>query len=647
MNTVAFEVAAFALSLFCIVYSVIVKRSQYTPPRDFIGKLSSQHFIFLNLLSNVLLSSLASVVGYFLEMRGSAEVVFFQHFFHILYYVFHTALPVSFALYIMNVNGATLGRKKSFFLYLLTLFLLSELLVLSNPFTHLVFYIDDSYVYHRGPMILFQYLSGLAYVFVGIFFFLKNKAAIPKKDFLTIAIAIIVALIGIILQAFIPNCSVELFFESVAFLAMMLLLEDRTAETDPTTGSGSRSAFIRNVTKLLETGQKFSVIGIKLINLEFYSSLFTGQDIDLILQKVYGWLVSVYPSDYIFHFRNEDFAIIVYNHTESEVEELANELLSKFEHTWQSEDLTARLEAGVSVIRIPEDSDSVAEISQILSAPNSWFNNGQRICLSDDIKLIKRDLLIEKAIRLAVDERRLKVWYQPIWSAETGRIVAAEALVRLFDPVMGLISSEEFIPLAEKIGLISDIGSFVYEETCDFISRNDIGKLGIEYIEVNLSVYQFVEDEIVNKLERIRKAYGIRPEQLNLEITESASSYEAPNLNSRMLEMNSLGYSFSLDDYGSGYSNLIRLINSKYKNVKIDKYILWNSENNKDSARLLDSLIKIIRSLGMNVIQEGVETEVQLNRVLDSGCNLIQGYYFCKPVPEDEFISFVKNFNSK
>ena len=114
-----------------------------------------------------------------------------------------------------------------------------------------------------------------------------------------------------------------------------------------------------------------------------------------------------------------------------------------------------------------------------------------------------------------------------------------------------------------------------------------------------------------------------------------------------MLEMNSLGYSFSLDDYGSGYSNLIRLINSKYKNVKIDKYILWNSENNKDSARLLDSLIRIIRSLGMNVIQEGVETEAQLKRVLDSGCNLIQGYYFCKPVPEDEFISFVKNFNSK
>ncbi|MBQ4426723.1 MAG: EAL domain-containing protein [Oscillospiraceae bacterium] len=647
MNTVVFEICAFILSFFCIIYSVIVKRAQYSPPRDIIGKLSSQHFVFLNLLTNVMLSSLASVVGYFLELNRSADTVFFQHLFHIMYYVFHTALPVSFALYIMNINGATLGRKKSFFVYLLSLFMLSELLVLSNPFTHLVFYIDESYVYHRGPMILFQYLCGLAYVLVGIYFIIKNKAAIPKNDFLTICIAIIVALVGIALQAAFANLYVELFFEAIAFLAMMLLLEDRTGEVDPITGSGSRSAFIRNVTKLLETDQSFSVIGIKLINLEFYSSLFSGQDIDLILKNVYGWLASVYPSDYIFHFRNEDFAIIVYNRSEREVEEFANELLAKFNYTWQSEDLTARLEAGVSVIRVPEDSDSVSEISQILSAPDSWFHNGQRICLSDDINLIKRDILIEKAIRLAVNERRLKVWYQPIWSAETGKIVAAEALVRLFDPVMGHISSEEFIPLAEKIGLISDIGTFVYEETCSFISRNNIETIGLDYIEVNISVYQFVEDGIVDKLERIRKTYGVRPDQLNLEITESVSSDEAPNLNSRMQEMNSLGYSFSLDDYGSGYSNLIRLINSKYKNVKIDKYILWNSEKNKDTSRLLDSLIKIIRSLGLNVIQEGVENEAQLSRVLNSGCNLIQGYYFCKPVPEDEFLNFVKTFNSK
>ena len=106
--------------------------------------------------------------------------------------------------------------------------------------------------------------------------------------------------------------------------------------------------------------------------------------------------------------------------------------------------------------------------------------------------------------------------------------------------------------------------------------------------------------------------------------------------------LRTMGYTFSLDDFGTGYSNLVQLIRSSYKNVKMDKSLLWDAERNENTARLLDSLIHVIRSLGYNVIQEGVETPAQLDRTVASGGNLIQGYYFSRPLPERDFTAYLE-----
>ncbi|MBR1486954.1 MAG: EAL domain-containing protein, partial [Synergistaceae bacterium] len=116
-----------------------------------------------------------------------------------------------------------------------------------------------------------------------------------------------------------------------------------------------------------------------------------------------------------------------------------------------------------------------------------------------------------------------------------------------------------------------------------------------------------------------------------------------PVIRQTMKALQNLGYSFSLDDFGTGYSNVKQLISKNYKNVKIDKSLLWDAENNEITAQLLDSVIHVIRKLGCNVVQEGVETLAQLERTTASGGNLIQGYYFSRPIPEAEFITYLEN----
>ena len=167
-------------------------------------------------------------------------------------------------------------------------------------------------------------------------------------------------------------------------------------------------------------------------------------------------------------------------------------------------------------------------------------------------------------------------------------------------------------------------------------------KLGLESVEINLSVHQFIYDDLVERFEAIRKKYDIPADVINLEITESASTRDTPIVEQTMKKLRELGYTFSLDDFGTGYSSLLQFISGSYKNVKMDKSLLWDSDHNEISAKLLDSLTHVIRSLGCNVVQEGVETKEQLKRTEDSGGNLIQGYFFSKPLPEKEFVAYLE-----
>lgn len=642
MYKISFEIAAFFICLYCLVTSLVTKPRQYVPPKGGKAKLLNQHFVFLMLLVSTMLSAASSVGGVYLTNHASAETYFWQFLLHEFYFFFHTTLSVCFTLYVMDVNGTTLGRGRRFYWLFMLPYLLAQTIVLTNPFTNLAFYIDDQYLYHRGPLMLLLYACGFLYVALGFVFFFRYKRAISRTDSIAIAVVIVIATAGIILQGIRPDLLVELFAESLALLSLMCLLEDRSGDVDQITGVFNLRAFGDTNRRLIETGQSYSVIHVNLSNINLYSRLFSTRDVDRFLCDVAKWLETLVPRESIFRFRHENFALIVYERSDAEVDELANRIVRRFEQAWKSEDMAAQLEAVVSVIRIPQDVSTLDQLESLIFAGYQNTARGSLLVTHDELAALKRSLEVETALRKALSDGTLQVWYQPIWSADIGRTVAAEALVRLFDDNLGYISPEEFIPIAEKTGMIQSLGRCVFEETCRFIGDNRTWEMGLEYIEVNLSIYQFMHDDLLEDFNRLRDSHDVKAKRINLEITESVSSDEAPSVMEVISQMIRTGYSFSLDDYGTGFSNLGRLIKSDYKNVKIDKSILWDAEKNEATARLLDNLIRTIRALGMNVIQEGVETREQLERVVKSGCNLIQGFYFSRPLPGDDFLKYLQ-----
>lgn len=640
MYSTNFEVAAFVLSLLSLIYCLLAKRRQYVPPRGFKNKLLDQHFVFIIMLLSNILSAVSSVGGVCVMNVASDETAALQYTLHACYFFFHALLSVSFCLYVMNLNGTSMGRSRLFYWMFFMPFIVSELLILTNKLTGLAFYMDSQNIYHRGPMMLLLYVFGGFYVEMGFYFFYRYKRAVPKRDSVAIGVVLVMATAGIVIQAVFPKLLLELFSEALACLAIMVLLEERRGQIDYVTGTLNRTAFTNANRRLIETGQSYGVVLIGLSDIEVFSGMFSGGETEELQMNIASWLTSISSGRDVFCFRQTGFAIICSDASPHTAEGVARAVVERFAGSWRVRGMSLSLAAAVSVVRVPDDVATLSGLEELLSSDALKATATRQVSFGELTGQL-HDRRVEEALRRAVETGALRVWYQPIWSVEEHRTVAAEALLRVDDDELRALSPEEYIPIAEKTGLISEIGLFVFEEVCSLLSSERERLRSLSYIELNLSIYQFMYGDLVSRFEELRKKYDIAVDRINLEITESASTQGTPAIVEALERLRSLGYTLSLDDFGSGYSNLMQLISSKYKNVKMDKSLLWDAERNQSTAQLLDSMVRVIRSLGFNVVQEGVETEAQLSRSTGSGCNLIQGYLFSRPIPKQDFISYL------
>ena len=252
---------------------------------------------------------------------------------------------------------------------------------------------------------------------------------------------------------------------------------------------------------------------------------------------------------------------------------------------------------------------------------------------------IKMSFDIDRYIRKAINNKSFQMYYQPIYSVKDNKFVTAEALIRLNDDEVGFISPADFIPAAEKSGAIYEIGEFVIDSVFGFIEKTR--PYGVEYIEINISAMQCMNDSFVDEIKQKLLDFGVSNKSVNFELTESASSILEDVLKRTVSLLHAEGIEFSIDDYGTGYSNLHRIMSQPIKIIKIDRSLICELSDDKTRAVLADT-IRMIKSIGIEIVAEGVETKETAQWLIDKGCDFIQGYYYAKPMPEDEYLAFLE-----
>jgi diguanylate cyclase (GGDEF)-like protein len=243
-------------------------------------------------------------------------------------------------------------------------------------------------------------------------------------------------------------------------------------------------------------------------------------------------------------------------------------------------------------------------------------------------------LQLEVDLRRAIENKELVLRYQPIVCLKTGRVSAVEALIRWLHPHRGLVSPEEFIPLAEETGLIHGIGWWVLEEACRQMREwQRSGLVDASFMmSINLSVQQFQSRDLVEGIDRILATTGIHPWQLDLEITESVIMEGLKPTMTTLHRLKDRQIKLSLDDFGTGFSSLSYLHAFPFDVLKIDKSFVQRLDSANESINLVPSIMAIAHTMNISVIAEGIESMMQLNHLQDLNCPLGQGYFFAKPL---------------
>lgn len=441
------------------------------------------------------------------------------------------------------------------------------------------------------------------------------------------------------------NIHILNFSISVGCLTMYQYLNNPGAMTDETTKVFNRNLLGVCLKNEFSAGKRFSVIVVAMDDFKFINKTYGVNVGDQMLRQIASYLVSVRNSDMVFRFGSDQFCMVIRKDTK-DVHNIAHKIEERFKHPWYSDSSAGiMMSASICCISCPDDADSYGNLIEVIDYSMLVAKKTRKGGISDAEHLmldaLREDKSIEKAVKLAMDRDELMVYYQPIYSVSQGKYNSAEALVRIKDSELGWISPEKFIPIAEKNGLIVEMGDMILEKVCRFIRDFNLKDTCIEYIEVNISPVQLVQADFVDRVKHILEKYDVSPSQINMEITETATLSGAAIVTDNINRLVEYGINFSLDDYGSGNANIDYINNMPFSLIKIDKFIVWDAFKNEKAGITLEYTVGMLNALKLHIVAEGVETEEMKEHLKKVGCHYMQGWYYSKAVSDEEFIKLV------
>jgi diguanylate cyclase (GGDEF)-like protein len=304
------------------------------------------------------------------------------------------------------------------------------------------------------------------------------------------------------------------------------------------------------------------------------------------------------------------------------------------------EEIALTLSAGIALF--PDDGNEADNLLQhaegaLFEAKQSGRNT-YRFYSSALSEGVAERVGLESALRGAVGRNELLLHYQPQLALESNTLVGVEALVRWQHPKLGLVPPGRFIPVAEEMGIIGEIGVWVLEEACRQLRAWDTQGIRIPRVAVNLSVQQIDSDTLLPLVRRILDQTGLEPQRLELEITESILMHEPEQAAAALRGFRELGIQIAIDDFGTGYSSLHYLKHLPFDRLKIDKSFVRDIGSDSSSEAISRAVIGLARSLELETVAEGIEHEGQLAFLQREGCPIGQGYLFSRPLPADDLI---------
>ena len=514
---------------------------------------------------------------------------------------------------------------------MILLMILEGSLILLTP---IYIYDQEGQVYTYGPSVMVNYLFNVVHIIsILTVTYVFRKKLNPRRRF-SITIWMLIWIVAAGIQFMNNELLLVGFASALGVLVLFTVIENPESNIERRLGCFNSYALNEYLIEMYETRKDFSLLEISLDNLKAIEE--RGMDTNEIMKK----LVSLCKKDVLL-FKNIQLSLVLTSPDKESLTASAEAVMNEFS------DSDIFLESATLTL-IPH--------ANIFSNPDELFRflafvqnecvdkRGTLIDATDALISKFRDqYLIEQEIRDALAEDRVELFLQPIYSNNERCFTSAEALMRIRKRDNELLSPGLFIPIAEKNGQIVELGERIFEKVCDFLKNTDATNLGIHYIEVNLSVVQCESENLSDQLISIVNKYQISPGLINLEITETASIRARKILLENMKKLISYGFTFSLDDFGKGESNLMYVVEMPVSIIKLDYDMSKAFFNSSKAKQVVRAVLEMSHGMDLKVVAEGIETREELDQITAEGVDYIQGYYYSRPLPVMDFLRFLQD----
>lgn len=401
---------------------------------------------------------------------------------------------------------------------------------------------------------------------------------------------------------------------------------------------------------VLQAKRGVSLLSVLIIDLdefkEINDSLGHQQGDALLKQFSKRLLETVSEKDTVSRMGGDEFAILLTDYqNENQLDQILCKITAVFKEAFILNGQEKFITGSIGISEYPKDGDCPSSLIRnadmaMYHAKNLGKNQYQK--MTKELKIIiNKTVALTNDLYRAIEREEFEVFYQPVVKGGTAEIVGLEALLRWKHPKYGYVSPAEFIPLAEQTHLIHSIGSWVRETVAKQIEKWNQKAYKKFNVAINFSVYELNHPSLKNNLETLIKDYSLDPEYMEIEITESMYLNHFSSTLQRLQEVEELGITLTIDDYGKGYSSLSRLSDLPIKKMKIDKVFIDGIGRRYKDEVIVEGLISFAESLDLEIVAEGVETKEQVDFLNKYNCDQIQGYYFYKPMPAEEVEKFL------
>ncbi len=554
---------------------------------------------------------------------------------NILFFVFAFVRSYMFFVFTVSVLDSHVLLRSRLHVLAPIVYIPCVLIALTAPLNGWLFRISDGF--QAGPAYWLLYGCGCAYPIFAVIAVMRHLHELSPHQIISLTALQIVLLLGNLARFMFPTyvvmntfCLMAIIVIFISFLNPDLFLSERGYVYN-------LPAFQALLEECYRRKRSCRVLGFTIQNYNEHRELFGGKQMDAALIGINRWLSETFPQQSSFYLRSGCYALV--GHNKPDLEALQQQVSARFADPWKTG--VSELQLSLSFVKadmLQMDCPSDRLVNTLMISLDEMNHSSEPDTsryLKESIAAISQRLDIRRCLEDALDNDGLEVFLQPLVDCLTGRRVAAEALVRLRDDRGRLIRPDLFITMAEQEGYIVRLGEQVLSKVCRFIRDNDMEAIGIRWINVNLSPVQFMSRDVPERFAAILRQYGVDQEMIHLEITEE-SMIDFSLLHDQITDLHDNGFQFALDDYGSGYSNLSRVRQYPFTNIKIDMEVVRNYCQDKDV--LLPALIQGFKKMNLSITAEGIETEEMAGAMKDICCDYLQGYFFSKPLPMDEFV---------